>query len=193
MRFANFILVGGLLLVGLLVWNKEAVDLDLPATDYQTVLPLSVPTPQLPHEQLESGVRVLRRPVSKEEFATFVQQSNYRSWREQNGLSPTWRDGSANAAVSWMMPSDAEAYCAWLGLRRGGYQFRLPTVAELAQVPECNDWEWSSSTLYDTDPSRAANKAYHTAWHPMQGERHRRPRDLAGSEALATSFRLAWE
>ncbi len=176
---ARTFLVLGILLVGLLTWKKQT---DNKTKDEGAAAPVQASAnPPLAHVTVNDSY-VLAHPVMREEFEQFCLEAGYTSWRERQGLSPTWKDGRKGEPVSWMTPSDAENYSAWLSRKHGGTPFQLPTIDQLKAVGSLN-WEWSRESM----PG-----GYRTAYHPEEGSRSRRERDLVGEEALPAGFRVAW-
>ncbi len=100
---------------------------------------------------------VMKNLVSNEQFHAFTRATSYQSWREKQGLLPSWRfpnstqtheswEDSPLAPALWLNRADSEAFCVWMSERnqdlspyldhektvlwkKGG--LRLPTVEEL--------------------------------------------------------------
>lgn len=169
-----------------------------------------IPRPQLHTKQITlptHGAHIMSRLVLTEEYAHFVQDTGYRTYRERRQLKPTWQDLADQEPVGWLVREDAERYCRWLSDRAGqrpayphGEQaemwrvagFRLPQVEELAALEAAeSSWEWTADDLGAVKPDMAHANTYLTSW--KQGELlHRRTVDLGHSSDYSVGFRVAW-
>lgn len=185
-------------------------------TDQGQILP-RLPCPMLERELDGCRYFIAERPVSNAEFFRFVQDSGYRSWREERGHAINWRHPVAEAEqpsyesdpdgpVLWLTQNDAVAYCIWLAQDRGRFSPyeeagklwhntgpRLPRAKELEELaPGGSSWEWTCHNLYDFEPQALRNSDYLSAWKKESPLRHRRERDMGRDDVEATTFRIAW-
>jgi hypothetical protein len=174
------LLAGGLLLVVFLTFSKS------PA-------PARAPNPHTPALTLATqsirGTTFSDHPISKKEFGRFVRSTKYKTWREEQGLTPTWRNGGQeDSPATWLTQPDAQAFCRWLS-QETGQRWRLPQVDELAPLGNREvSWIWTNHTLKDFDATLGNAGDYQTAWHPAAPLRHRRLRDMGDPELEPTSF-----
>lgn len=99
------------------------------------VLPLQTGASRLP-----GGLAMMRREITRAQYATFAQQTRRAPTRCRNRLSPLqvfarrqWNDPgfeqTATHPVACISFADAQAYATWLSARTG-HRYRLPTLAE---------------------------------------------------------------
>src|SRR5438477_129291 len=89
---------------------------------------------EVPHAvALTSGFYMAETEVTREQFATFVRDTGYRTDAERAGDLVTWRSADAtsgtNSPVTYVTWNDAQSFCAWLSAKEGR-RYRLPTEAE---------------------------------------------------------------
>jgi formylglycine-generating enzyme required for sulfatase activity len=148
------------------------------------------------HTALDHQFALTLSPITVGEYFQFVKATRYRTLREQQGLSSTWRDGNSNDAALWLSRSDAETFCEWLSHGTDKQQFRLPTTKELAtaevQSSKNNDWTWTSQDLSVFDNTLNNANEYLTAWKNPDKLRHRRYDDILSSDHEPATFFVAW-
>lgn len=189
-------LLFGLLFVALLSFVKYRENRSVPR-DEAPALAIELPTSLI--HVADSRVHLSTLPISRTLFAEFVQQTRYRTWREEQGLMPTWKTPTGSeedAPVGWLVFRDARRFCSWLGTMRGT-TYRLPRAAELSAYLESepsaryhmgHHWLWTSQTLADFDSTVPNGQAYHTAWRADGTLYHRRTRDLVDPDAPSITF-----
>lgn len=176
---------------------------------------------QLPSRIIKTSdakVAITEGPITNQQYREFVLRTQYRTERERQKLSPSWRESAAStepswvtapdAPVEWVSRRDAEAFCLWMAReagtdspydRRGNTDivhrkgFRLPTVEELTTASvDTERWLWTCCTLADNDTTRSNANEYKTAFRAGDTLRHRQDNEVFTRDHEPTAFYVAW-
>ncbi len=142
MRLPSFptgFLLTGLALVSLFTTVKSKSSPPSEKSNLQSSFQHIAPIPSHEALQIEVGgaqVFISKYPISNHQFAQFVEETGYRTWREKQLRYPNWRYPQVenlsdidqestslamanDAPANWLTQGDAIAYCRWVSEKQG--------------------------------------------------------------------------
>lgn len=161
-----------------------------------------------------------KSPITNAHFAFFCDKTGYQTQKERLQQTPNWKTAHTKngdeARVIHLDLKDIHTYLRWLeyelkeihsanldhlGQGHALAFFRLPSIKELEQVQKkglihSKNWEWTSSTLREVDPSLPNADDYLGFWGTFTEDKlnttYLRERDLPLQNLHEIGFRILW-